>query len=101
MQRERAVSRSGQRRLRGFPEEARRGPGEKRRAKRLEYCVRYVELPLAVNGLTVLDADGFYNIYINAAHTREKQAQTLRHELRHVRRGDFFSRKPIEELERP
>ena len=43
----------------------------------MEYCVRYVELPLAVNGLTVLDADGFYNIYINAAHKREMQPQTL------------------------
>ena len=31
----------------------------------LDYCVRFIDLPLTTKGVTVEDADGFFNIYIN------------------------------------
>lgn len=55
----------------------------------MEYCVRYIDLPCSVNGVTVPDVDGFYNIYINSRLSLEKQAQALKHELTHIARDDF------------
>jgi Zn-dependent peptidase ImmA (M78 family) len=36
------------------------------------------------------DPQGDYNIYINSALSEEQQRRSLLHELRHIRRDDFF-----------
>lgn len=64
-----------------------------------ECCVRVVSLPVDVHGITVFDVDGFANIYINANDSREIQRVALRHELKHLRKGDIYSRSNIRVVE--
>ena len=46
--------------------------------------IREIELPLTVEGVTVKDTDGNYNIYINSLLSPEKKQEALEHELRHI-----------------
>ena len=41
-----------------------------------EYFVRYVELPLKVDGVTIPNNDGTFDIYINALHTEPHQKES-------------------------
>lgn len=66
---------------------------------RLDYCIRYVPLPISVKGVTAMDSDGFYNIYINSRLSYEEQKKTIAHEMEHIVRGDFFSFDALEEVE--
>lgn len=61
-----------------------------------EYIVRLIELPYKVNGLTVCDENGFYNIYINSRLSLELQNKAYKHELSHIAEDDFYNDKPIE-----
>ncbi len=65
----------------------------------MEYCIRFIDLPLTVNALVVQDSENFYNIYVNAGLSHEKQQQAILHELRHIQRDDFYSDKEIEDIE--
>ncbi len=64
-----------------------------------EFCVRMVPLPAEVHGVTVFDADGFANIYINIKDSRETQSAALRHELTHVKWQDGYSDIKIDAIE--
>ena len=64
-----------------------------------EYTVRYVDLPYGVNGLLVYDENGDPNIYINARASYDMQQKAIRHELRHLRRGDAYNRRTIRQAE--
>lgn len=65
----------------------------------MDYCIRYVDLPCRLNGVTVMDGDGFFNIYINARLDYYHQQKAIQHELTHVARGDFFKNSSLEEIE--
>lgn len=65
----------------------------------MDFCIRLIELPLGVKGVTVMDSDGFYNVYINCALSAEEQKQAIAHEICHISRGDFFSNDTLEEIE--
>ena len=66
----------------------------------MDYTVRYVALPLSIHGLTVLDENGFYNVYINCNQSFEIQHHALEHELEHIKRNDFEKSKlPLELVE--
>lgn len=65
----------------------------------MNYCIRLVELPTAVKGVTVMDKDGFYNIYINSNLLYEEQKKAIAHEMAHIARGDFFNDGTLEEIE--
>lgn len=54
-----------------------------------DYIIRYIALPYSVKGVTVMDKDGFYNIYINSLLSREAQLEAIKHELEHIGRADF------------
>lgn len=65
-----------------------------------DYCIRFIDLPYTVRGMTVEDVDGFYNVYINARHCYMIQQEAIRHELEHIRRKDFNDPyKPLELVE--
>ena len=55
-----------------------------------EIITRLANLPVSVYGYTIRDKDGDYNMYINARMTSEKRVETYKHELEHIRRGDFY-----------
>lgn len=61
--------------------------------------VRHIDLPYGENGFVREDVDGNYNIYINARLSIDMQRKTIRHELNHVKRGDFDSVENIQVIE--
>jgi len=61
--------------------------------------VRYADMPLSVKGCTVLDENGDYNTYINLRYTYEIQMTVMKHELKHIENGDFYSFEDIRDKE--
>ena len=65
-----------------------------------EYNVRYIDLPCRVDGVTIPNDDGTFDIYINARHNAEHQAESLTHELQHIMRNHFYDDiRPVTQLE--
>ena len=65
----------------------------------LEYCIRYIDLPLTTKGMTVEDQNGFFNIYINQNLSVDMQQEAIAHELRHIQRNDFDNKKSLQDAE--
>lgn len=57
--------------------------------------IRGLKLPLTVEGATVLDADGNYNVYINVLLSYDIQQKTARHELTHIKKEHFYDFEPV------
>ena len=67
----------------------------------IDYFVRIVPFPVhGCFGAVMSNLDGTYNIYINANASAEMKYAALQHEIEHIRRGDLFSDKKIDEIER-
>ena len=62
--------------------------------------VRVVPLPLRVEGVTLPNDDGSFDVYINARLSPARQQETLEHELRHIRHEHFYLDMPIDRMER-
>lgn len=65
----------------------------------VDYFVHVVDLPLPVGGMVTPNDDGTFSIYINAKHTDAEQLKSYDHEVDHIINDDFYSGKPIEEIE--
>ena len=61
----------------------------------IDYYVRTVALPITVEGVSVPNDDGTFDIYINSRLTREKQEEVLAHELRHLEAEHFYVDIPL------
>lgn len=61
--------------------------------------VRLIDMPETVHGVTRKDAEGDYNIYINAKLSADERADTFRHEIRHIQLGHFYEERPVADLE--
>lgn len=61
---------------------------------------RIIDLPLSIRAYTSLDAEGNYNIYLNARLSPEMQKKAYEHELTHIKRNDFSDKKTIAEAEK-
>jgi hypothetical protein len=57
--------------------------------------IRGLELPLKVKGVTVLDNNGDYNVYINVLLSDDVQKRTTRHELIHIKKEHFYDFEPV------
>ena len=64
-----------------------------------EYCIRFIPLPVTTKGMTVVDSEGFFNIYINSNLSIETQREAIKHELLHIQRSDFDMEKSLYEAE--
>ena len=62
--------------------------------------VRLVPLPAKVEGVTLPNDDGSFDIYINARLSPARQQETLEHELRHIRHEHFYLDMPVARMER-
>jgi len=51
--------------------------------------MRLIDLPPGVNGMTVLDENGDFNIYINARNSNDQSALAFIHESAHISNGHF------------
>jgi len=60
-----------------------------------EYFVRLVELPLSVEGVTIPNDDGTFDIYINSLLPPDCQEKKLQHEIRHIKRDHFYIGKDV------
>lgn len=61
--------------------------------------IRKINLPYGVNGITVLDSCGDYNIYINDKISYDQQVVAFRHEVEHIKQGHFYSNERLAQLE--
>lgn len=66
----------------------------------MNYQIVCLPFPETVRGCVRLLDDGSYIIGINEALTDEEKADTLRHELEHIRRDHFHDTRSIREIER-
>lgn len=57
------------------------------------------ELPVETLGVTVLDSNGDYNIYLNPAYDDETLRKTVDHEVAHIQNGHFYRDGSIDEME--
>ena len=55
-----------------------------------DYFVRYIQLPPSIEGVTVPNDDGTFDIYINQCLSKERQQDSLAHELEHLRSEHFY-----------
>lgn len=57
--------------------------------------IRLVDLPETVHGMTIIDAEGDYNVYINAKISEDERVKAYRHEINHIRLGHFYDERPV------
>ena len=60
---------------------------------------RVIPLPARIKAMTILDNNGDYNVYLNVGLSWEEQRAAYKHEMRHIKFGDFFSLNDIQFLE--
>lgn len=64
------------------------------------YYVRLVPLPASVDGVTVPNDDGTFDIYLNANLCEARQQDRLQHEIKHVLEDHFYQeQKSVAQLE--
>lgn len=61
--------------------------------------MRLLDLPPGINGLTVKDDNGDYNIYINARISDSQRVRAFRHETEHIKLGHFYCAASADSLE--
>lgn len=54
-----------------------------------DIIVRHITLPTTIHGFTARDSEGDYNIYINDRIGYFQQAETYKHELKHINENNF------------
>ena len=64
-----------------------------------DYFVRMVALPPHVRGIVAPNDDGTFNMYLDPRSGPSMLLDTYFHELEHIEYDDFYSDKPIEEIE--
>ena len=62
--------------------------------------VRLVPLPIKVEGVTLPNDDGSFDVYINSRLSPARQQETLEHELRHIRQEHFYLDLDVARMER-
>ena len=65
-----------------------------------DFYVRFVPFPLTVKGVTVVNDDGTFDIYINSNLDEIQQEKALNHELKHIKKDHFYSVKDIKVVEK-
>jgi hypothetical protein len=57
--------------------------------------IRFVPLPIEVEGITIPNEDLTFDVYINSNLCRRKQEETMEHELNHIKKDHFWSINPV------
>lgn len=57
--------------------------------------IRGIELPLKIKGVTVLDSEGNFNVYINILLSYDVQQKATKHEIRHIKKNHFYDFEPV------
>ena len=54
-----------------------------------EIITRVVDMPTEIKGITILDDEGNYNVYINDRLSHDMRHEVYEHEIAHIKRNDF------------
>lgn len=57
--------------------------------------IRGLGLPLKIKGVTVLDNNGDYNVYINVNLSYDVQKKATKHEIKHIKSEHFYDFNPV------
>ena len=66
----------------------------------IDYYVRHVALPRKVEGVSIPNDDGSFDIYITSLLPPEQRSRVLEHELRHIRHEHFYLDMDLRRMER-
>ena len=65
-----------------------------------DYFIRIIDFPVpCIGGMVMPNDDGTFSIYLNGRLDDTRRRLSLLHELRHIEQEDFYSDKPIEQME--
>ena len=64
-----------------------------------EYRVYIVPFPGDIKAAVMLDNEGFPSIYINDKLSPEAKKRAFLHELKHIRREDFYNTQTLRKVE--
>lgn len=64
-----------------------------------DYIVRVICMADGVHGCVAQDCNGFFNVYVNANDSLERQKQAVDHEVKKHIEGDDFSKEDVREIE--
>ena len=62
--------------------------------------VRFIALPPTIHGVTEMDSEGDYNVYLNANISTEDARKAFEHEMRHIKMNHFYRDISAAEAER-
>lgn len=57
--------------------------------------IRGIKLPPRVRGVTVIDDNSDFNVYINTLLSYETQRKAKKHELMHILKDHFYDSEPV------
>lgn len=57
--------------------------------------IRYIDMEYTVPAVTQVDANGDYNVYVNARLGYDQQQIAIQHELRHIQQDHFHRDTPV------
>lgn len=57
--------------------------------------LRWIEMPITVEGVTIPDPDGDFNVYINTLLSESKRKKVVEHELAHIKFDHFYDDQPV------
>lgn len=67
----------------------------------VDYFIKLVDFPVCTcGGIIMLNDDGTYTILINSRLSHAQNLDSLRHELNHIKNGDFYRDDPIGQIEK-
>lgn len=61
--------------------------------------IRYIDMEYTVPAVTQVDANGDYNVYVNARLGYDQQQIAIQHELRHIQQDHFHRDTPVSQDE--
>ena len=65
-----------------------------------DYFVHLVDFPVcSAGGIVLLNDDGTYTVLLNSRLSREKNADSLKHEITHIEKDDLYRDDPISQIE--
>lgn len=64
-----------------------------------DYIVRVICMAKGVHGCVSQDCNGFFNVYVNANDSIERQREAVDHEVKKHIEGDDFSKEDIRDIE--
>lgn len=61
----------------------------------IDVFIRFVPLPIEVEGIVMPNEDFTFDVYINANLCPRKQKETVEHELKHIKKGHHWDLNPV------